>query len=243
MPTICKLKCQLAPDTGDINAQNYRFSYIRNVCRRQREGIVVSPTRTEFMCEWNNYVYPVDYSLTCSGDTFIECKECLRNISFPTCIRETILTHQWQSMLYANVWVKMIMAFNMYAMVRSEFSSSTSLSVDFICPVGNNNQNRSKFKKYFNGRNVLFIADNKIRAMSDSLGDERFSYFWSLIFITYDYAISCYLQETNNIENITDQNDNNQIANMIRNSRNSLPSDIRKQIYEICIAFYISHSE
>lgn len=243
MPTICKLKCQLAPDTGDINTQDSQFLYIRNVCRRQKEGNVVSPTKTEFMREWNSHVYPADYSLTCSGDTFIECKESLRNISFPACVRRITLN--------ANIWVKMIMAFNMYAMVRSEFNLSTPLFVDFICPVGNNNQNRSNFKKYFNGRNVLFIANNKIRAISDSLENERFSYFWDLIFITYDYAIFCYLQETNNLENFTDrneyfsfENDNNQqIANMIRHSKNSIPSDIRKQIYEICIAFHISHSE
>ncbi len=287
MPHISRTVADLTPNTFDQNNPNSQstwFSYMRTVYSNQHGGIILPPTKTEFMNSWNLQLSSI---LQCEGNTLEECKNSLSLNIFPF-IRNA------RNQLKAIAWTRMIMALNMYADVKREFGFPVNHFVDFIGSQRNNSSsfretsfhsetwNREIWKSVFHRRCAIFISNAKLEHLIElsTNGQHRFDNqeFWNLIFEIYEQMpprMHCFQQRpvlncatetispTQNIApveqsiaSITNQDiaqeymnreddeeyvpNNQQLVDIIVNSED-IPNEIKKQIYEICIAYHMSH--
>jgi hypothetical protein len=249
MPVITKSIEDLAPNIFNTNSPNSLsiwFSRIRTVYSKKRGGTILPPTKTEFINEWNYYYQ--GHEFFCQGETIQECKDILCANYFPDC-SFTIMS---QNRIKNIAWTRMIMTFNMYAAVCETFGIQCN-KIDFI---GSTAEQTNSLVHYFDSRNVLFIRDFLInRLIYDMLNrNENYTrHFWQLIFEIYDSIFSINDSISfNNLEreyfnrgDIDDTEicfDNKQIANMIMRTKKLLPKELRKNIFETCMAIHVSRS-
>ena len=271
---ISRTVAQLTPNTvseHNPRSQSSWFSFIRRYSR-ERRGAVIPVTKTEFTRAWNS-MRP-DFEFVCSSpasgdigivsiDTILNnLKEELKNNVFPE--------YQRPHRVAETAWVRIILAFNMYAEVRRELGLLPNNRIDFLGSTGNA---CNIWENRFNGRRVLYVNDNQlidlVRLIDNGINDEA----WQLIFNIYESLYPLPISRsprrlasrrsrglqfrtvdspTHSIAqeylNRTDDNeldiipDNQQIANMVLQTNNILPYDLRKMIYETCTALHISHA-
>lgn len=257
MPYITRSLYELAPNTSsssNIRSQSLWFSRVRNEFTRAYGGTVRPPTRTEFMREWN--FIPEEYEIRCSGNNLEEYKESLKHFHLPYFHiplqgRESTRYNK----IKAATWVRMILAFNMYADVRNLLMLSPDNRIDFI---GSSGHDRNSLSIRFSGCYVLHLLNDILHHMIYLITEGRNADFWELIFDIYDNHRTRHNsfrhEQYDNIINVdspthaiaqeylnrTDDNEleiipnNQQIADIIMQIKSSIPHNIRKIIYEAC---------
>lgn len=234
MPSIISFRIRnLVPNNRDANNANNQsawFSYVRSVYSLEKHGTVIPPTKTEFMREWNKYDY--DLLFRFSEDNLQNTQEFIKhNNYFDTFnIPNNVSQEKKYNKIKAITWTRMIIAFNFYS---HACSISRPETIDFIGSTSGNNV----IEKRFNGRNVLFITNMKLQEMIQIVEENRQEEFWQCIFDIYNslrYRNNSVQYRENFIPN------NQQLAEMIKTTTSPLPLEIKKTIYDICMAFHIS---
>lgn len=208
------------------------FYYVANVYSKELESNILPPSCKEFFDVWNSF--PEVFSFLCIGDSLEECKRNLEGNSFP---------RTSSSDFKAIVWNRMILAFNMYAAIRKEFCWFPYNKVDLI----GSSEDENVWKPYFNDRCVLFISDDNLYNLLSMVCDNENAEFWRTIFNIYDsqrFNIKFF-----NPEHIKDPESTSRCLSNISYKKISdeiirlenIPVNVRKYIYETCIAYYISH--
>lgn len=248
---LMRTVADLTPNTVDLNnprSQSSWFYFIRR-SSRQHQGTVAPIKKTEFVRAWNSM--DQNFRLTCFGETLHDCKDYLIKLNtLPILPRLPLITEC--------AWVRIILALNMYAEVRKNLNIFPNEKIDFIgsASVSNNYCNRLEYR--FHNRRILYIDDTLLIDLIRLVANNSYFHFWECIFDIYDnlyHPLSSQRQRCHSIYNsanipnhpITNENEeeninlsNQQIANMILRTRNILPYNLRKTIYETCIAFHIS---
>jgi len=189
MPYVTRTMTDIAPDTFDPlnpNAQSSWFSYVRTVFSRKYEGTVDPPTKTQFMREWDKYNSNSTYVF--GGENLESCKEYLKKycrfLPFMVSSRNTVEFNF--NKIKAVTWMRMIVAFNLYAAFRKKIDLLPYNKIDFIGSAGDNNPNRNSWEPHFHGRCVLFISDEKLWKMIQLTEEDKITEFWKCIFEIYD---------------------------------------------------------
>lgn len=143
----------------------------------------------------------------------------------------------------------MILAFNMYAAIRTRVTYVQNDRVDIIVPVSDRYSHlfmRHVFNKQY--CNALYMPDSWLLRMIELVENERNQEFWQYIFYIYNNKCSPYEfshrvpYSINLPTRIVDQNiditENQKLANMILQMECSLPNNIIKIIYDTCKALY-----
>lgn len=263
MPTITKCVSSLIRIPYDnIQLDRAFFSNLHNANRRQNGCTVFAPTVGKFACIWN--LFDQQHDFVCSGDDIESCKQSLCDNVFPL-FRGTLTTDNIFEHAKNIAWVRMVLALNMYADVRRHFSLQPYGRVDIVLSSGSSRFNYHRYEirqSMYNVYRVLYAENSKL----SSLGSLTKVEFWRRIFEIYDDQTSNHQRENLNRRNVEnapiveevlisaiaqeylnrDENvvniipNNKQIAGMIAQI-DDLPVEIRKSIYDTCIAFYISH--
>jgi len=242
MPQIQKNIENLRPITDN---QYNLFSLVTNTSIIEHDALVIPITKEQFFNEWN--LYPIKYKIFYTfGDTLEQCKNRLREntfarheLSYTDNIYEKIqsLTLSQYQKMKTVTWVRMIIAFNMYAEVRKAFHLNPYDKIDLIGSTG------IKPNKYYNNclnNNILYINDNTLDNIKTYTIYEKNRLFWDCIFDIYDNVV---VGIRNNIEQeyINRKNDkkemfmnNKQIANLIMKTEHQLPEELIQVICENC---------
>jgi len=196
------------------------------------------PTSDEFINKFNeiNNFY---YSLGCRGETLEECKETLKYNILPLCENT-----EEKSLL---TWIKMMIAFNMYAKVRKVFMIKP---YNYIDGIGITNRKSNWIP--FHGSCCLFINKNTLNLMleltENCLEKDSNLKFWDCIFDIYEslnydsrFRIKKYqlnLEEEYNCRIFKKEEkfsmSNKQIASIIKKIECELPIELKKTIHKIC---------
>jgi hypothetical protein len=266
MPTITKSIEDLAPNIPfDDNRSSTWFSYVKQVYSRQRGGTVLPPTKTQFKHAWNYHYQSTVFS--CYGETLEGCKHSLSNNLFYYTITSHTETMRkavaWTKMIMAfNMYAAIRREFGLNLQTHIDFiGSKNNIGNRFFKTYFRNR------RILFISNNILerFIQlSNEDRTQTFwQLIFEIYDYgnfHRCLSFDVRDYensrrnlSVETPIVETpvNNIEQeyfsrTDDDNtnisiDNQNIANMIMRTENDLPEDLKKMIYETCLALHISH--
>lgn len=239
MPFISRTTAALKPDIFNIPNQSDIFTRVYVLSLSEYAGTILPPTDI-IITEWNSINQ--DFMFSCTGVNIEECKLSLETNWFP-CIFSELGIEISDPVSDPNkikvvTWTRMIMAFNMYAYVRKHFNSPPYNKIDLIGSKINTIPNRSKLRNQFDNVNVLYIPDDILHEFIENTKYGRIINFWRLIFDTYDNQIDIYDNLFINEHPIPD---NWKIANMILQSECLLPHNVRKMIYDVCMAFHISH--
>jgi hypothetical protein len=118
----------------------------------------------------------------CTGDTIEQCEQSLKTYRFPYYPVPRSITNR--NKLVAITWVRMIMAFNMYAYVKRTIDTipSNNLNIDFIGSCGSSN----RWENRFNGRCLLYIENSKLEHMIQLTLNGQHEDFWNNIFEIYN---------------------------------------------------------
>ncbi len=247
MPFVSMTTAGLVPNIFDqFNPQNpvRWFSFIRHYSKRECFGTIAPPTKREFMKEWDSL--DRSYIFASNGNTIEDSKRYTRRYSFQSYYLLSIPIEERNNKLKHVTWVRMILAFNMYAKIRQSFGLQPYHKIDFIGSIGNNHPERNKCKNWFDGKKVLFISNEKLHNLIHLTEINNTNEFWDCIFEIYDnlninceYNINSNLtleQEYTNRENdeLEMFTNNQQIANMIMKIRYELPKELKKNIFNTC---------
>lgn len=262
MPNITRTFFDLFPNIADTNENRISnwFSYIKNVYSPRYGSTITPPTKLQFMTEWrriSNSNNPLVFH--CNGDNVIDLKSHLKCYS-------SICTFQGIPTRYDSIdqntinkaWVRIIAAFNMYADICQVVGYRKCNRIDFIGSAGNNDPHANIWIPKFNNRCVLFLSDDAINYLIARIIRYDHINFWFTIFDIYNTQIfnprfssnSRPLIQNNptphsasNSIRLNSQKNpiNNEIIEIINNMETPLPKNIRKFIYDACIASYISH--
>ena len=249
MPYMFRTIADITPNTY---SQDDLFQSVK-FYSKEYESLLDTPEENEFMHELTKYNPNSRYF--CDGDNLEDIQAYLKD--YCRFIPFTISSNSENfNKLKAITWVRMIIAFNLYAACRCTIGILPYDRIDFIGSAGDNNPNRNTWESRFNDRCVLFISDEKLWKMIQLTEEQKAEEFWECIFEIYDSqhfnATLCptnndligeiaqeYLNRENEEEYIPS---NRQIADMIIGLDVSLPADVRKLICELCVTSYISQS-
>ncbi len=285
MPIISRMIKQLRPSVLSSNLasfnnnQSAQFSQVRTVMTPQYQGTILPPTQTQFINAWSRH--NPNYILTCSGETLEEMKQSLRLCNFSSNFLSvsSIGTRSYNN-LKALTWTRMVMAFNLYSIVKGALDIEFfDPKVDFITTCMNHGLNKTYWERRFRIRSVLFIPNEKLHNLIYLTEINNINEFWDHIFELYDNLFFVHSQTRpnfvrsssstrrninvrrrmqNNVNNpnhsvaieylnrdIDDEinviSNNQQAAMIIRQINTMLPIELRKAIYETCMALHISH--
>lgn len=132
-----------------------------------------------------------DRSTQTAGDTFKKSLYDLRANVFPN----KLFDQKNDNKRKIFTWIRMIIAFNMYAEIRNHFRLHPYNRIDFIGSIKDTVRfdvhiYYAYWKRYFIGRRVMFIEDKILLKMINFVKNGDTDLFWDKIFSMYNNCIA-----------------------------------------------------